>query len=561
MINISFLYPWFRLDNLNLFVVLAILLFTLLTLIYSFSFMKGKPRLPQYYSCIILTAIASIAAVIANNLILLVVFWGFLGLTLFLLINIADNAEAAAKKALIIVGGSDALMILGIAIIHHLTGTFQMDKVKLEFNNWIIILAYLCIVIACFAKAGAMPFHSWVPDCAKSAPLPVTAFLPASLDKLLGIYLLSRISLDLFVMNNLMNSFLMFVGALTIIAAVMMALVQHNMKSLLGYHAVSQVGYMVLGIGSGNLLGIAGGLFHMLNHAIYKSCLFFSAGNVEYRTKTTELDELGGLGKLMPFTYISCMFASFSISGIPPFNGFVSKWLIYQGLILNISSSTSIWQSLFNVLCLVAAIFGSTLTLASFMKLLHAVFLGQRLSFARSKKIQEVSIGMWTPGIVLAGLCILFGVFAFSIPLKYFIFPAASFNQALNASALLGSWSPASATLLIILGLVLGWLIFKLGKLKLSLRQDEAFVGAEITQPQPENMVTGIDFYNSIKEMKPLTIIYQKAQEGYFDIYEQGKKLVFAISKFLQFLHNGVLPSYLVWMLLGMVGLFLVFFK
>ncbi|MFH1247551.1 MAG: proton-conducting transporter membrane subunit, partial [Candidatus Omnitrophota bacterium] len=255
--------------------------------------MKGKPKLAQYYSYIILTAIASIATVLSNNLILLVVFWGFLGLTLFLLINMADNAEAIAKKTFIIIGGSDAIMLLGIGIIYSITGTFQMDAFKLELNNSLTIFAYICIAVAAFAKAGAMPFHTWIPGCAENAPVPVVAYLPASLDKLLGIYLLAKISLDLFVMNDAMNILMMVVGAFTIIAAVMMALVQHNMKRLLGYHAVSQVGYMVLGIGTGNPIGIAGGLFHMLNHAVYKSCLFFNAGNVEKNAGTVDLDKLG----------------------------------------------------------------------------------------------------------------------------------------------------------------------------------------------------------------------------------------------------------------------------
>jgi NADH:ubiquinone oxidoreductase subunit 5 (subunit L)/multisubunit Na+/H+ antiporter MnhA subunit len=282
---------------------------------------------------------------------------------------------------------------------------------------------------------------------------------------------------------------------------------------------------------------------------------------VEYRTKSSELDELGGLGRLMPLTYISCLIASLSISGIPPFNGFVSKWLIYQGLILRISNSASYMQIIFAVFCLIAAMFGSVLTLASFIKLLHAVFLGQRLNLSKDKDIKEVKWTMWIPCIILAAICVLFGVFAFSIPLKYFIFPAIALYQPIGISTLLGTWVPTLAALLIIIGLLLGLIIFKLGKFRLTLRQDSTFVGGETTELKEENMVTGIDFYNSVKEMGLLPNIYKKAAEGCFDIYEQGKNLVLAISKFFQILHNGVLPSYLVWILLGAIGLFLVLFK
>lgn len=554
----------FIIDRFSALIVLATAVFFVLTISYSFSFMKGKSRLCEYYSCIVLTAITAVGAALSNNLIVLMVFWGFLGLLLFLLINMGDADSArAAKKSLIVVGGSDALMILGIAILYYMTGTVQMDKMKipLSFVRYpLSAAAYLCIATACFAKAGLMPFHGWIPDCAKSAPTPVTAYLPASLDKLLGIYLLARLSLNIFVMNTAMNTVLMLVGAFTIIAAVMLALIQHDMKRLLGYHAVSQAGYMVLGIGTGNPIGIAGGLFHMLNHAIYKSCLFFNAGNVEYRAKTCELDRLGALAKSMPVTYISFLIASLSISGIPPFNGFVSKWLIYQGIIQNVSGQQSPVTSSVAAICLVIAMFGSGLTLASFMKLLHAVFLGQGRGDLETNKIKEVPWTMRIPVIVLAGICILFGVFAFIVPLKYFIFPVVSAYAPVAKSSLSGFWSPGLATIVLTIGLILGCLIFKLGGISKSIRRDIPYVGSEIPALSEESRVTGTEFYNSVKEISILSRFYKRAEAGALDIYEQGKK-IFSVSGILQYLHNGVLPTYLVWMLLGMVGLFLVLIR
>jgi NADH:ubiquinone oxidoreductase subunit 5 (subunit L)/multisubunit Na+/H+ antiporter MnhA subunit len=332
-----------------------------------------------------------------------------------------------------------------------------------------------------------------------------------------------------------------------------MALVQHNMKRLLGYHAVSQVGYMVLGIGTGIPIGIAGGIFHMLNNAIYKSCLFFTAGDVEYRTKTSELDKLGGLAKLMPFTYISCLIAGLSISGVPPFNGFFSKWMIYQGLI-NQLRVTSYALRVTSILCLVAAMFGSALTLASFMKLIHATFLGQRSKDLAGARIREVSWSMWFPCVILAAICIIFGVFAYQIPLKYFILPV------VNGVSFIGNWYPGLSTLLIVIGLVLGASIFKLKALKPTIRQSDTFVGGEELK-LGEARVTGTEFYNTVKEIGIIDSCYKKAEKGYFDIYEQGKTLVFGIGKFFQYLHNGILPTYLVWTLLGMLGLFLTLFR
>jgi formate hydrogenlyase subunit 3/multisubunit Na+/H+ antiporter MnhD subunit len=555
--NLTVLYPLFKLDALNGFVVLAIFIFSVLIILYSLRFMKGKANPAQYYLWTVLTSLASIGAALANNLILLLVLWGFLGLSLFLLINMGGkDSDKAAKKTFIIVGGSDCLMLLGIAVIYYLSGTFQMDKIQLPVGgSTLTLLAFLCLAIAAFAKAGAMPFHSWIPDCAESAPVPVVAFLPASLDKLLGIYLLARIALNLFVMNQAMNIFLMLIGAFTIVAAVMMALVQHNLKRLLGYHAVSQVGYMVLGLGTGIPIGIAGGLFHMLNHAVYKSCLFLTGGNLESKTETSELDELGGLAKLMPITYISCLVASFSISGVPPFNGFVSKWMVYQGLISQLRI-TSYGLRLTSIVCLVAAMIGSGLTLASFMKLIHAAFLGQRVD-KTAEKVKEVNWAMWLPAALLAGICILFGVFAFQIPLRHFIFPALATRYSLTAADFPGLWSPGLATTLIIFGLILGLIVFELSKLKLSFRQDAPFVGGE-TGVLEEGRVSGTEFYNTVKEINILSRIYKLAEAKFFDIYDVGQGLVFRVTAVLRYLHNGILPTYMVWCLLGMILMFFI---
>ncbi|MBU2266395.1 MAG: complex I subunit 5 family protein, partial [Candidatus Omnitrophica bacterium] len=341
----SLFQEYFRFDNLSIFVGIFVWFFSILVTVYSMGYMRSEKRTPQYYLYIGLTLIASLGAVFANNLILFMVFWGFLGLLLYLLIGFGknENTPATAKKAFILIGGTDVLMLLGISLVWKLTGLFEMDLISIPLTSKLAVIAYLCLAAGAFAKAGAMPFHTWVPDAAEDSPAPVTAYLPASLDKLLGIYFLARISLEMFRLDSGMNTFLMFIGSLTIVAAVMMALIQHDFKRLLGYHAVSQVGYMVLGIGTGNPIGIAGGLFHMLNHAIYKSCLFFSAGSVEKQAKTTNLDSLGGLAKYMPVTFVTFLIAAFAISGIPPFNGFVSKWMVYQGILETAKTGGKLW--------------------------------------------------------------------------------------------------------------------------------------------------------------------------------------------------------------------------
>jgi NADH:ubiquinone oxidoreductase subunit 5 (subunit L)/multisubunit Na+/H+ antiporter MnhA subunit len=542
----------FAADNLSLFVGGFIVFFSLLTVVYSLGFMPKQKGIFSYYLYIVLTLVASLGAVFSNNLIIFIVFWGFLGLLLYLLIGFGNSNSASytAKKTFIIIGGTDALMLLGLALIWRLVHSFQMDEICIALDSKLAVAAYLCLAAGALAKAGAMPFHTWVPDTAEHAPTPVTAFLPASLDKLLGIYFLARISLDLFQLNIKINILLMLVGSFTIVAAVMMALIQHDLKRLLGYHAVSQVGYMVLGIGTGNPIGIAGGLFHMLNHAIYKSCLFLAGGSVEKKARTTDLSKLGGFAVIMPITFISFLIASLSISGVPPFNGFASKWMIYQGIIETAKKGGVLW-----VVWLVAAMFGSALTLASFMKLLHAVFLGQKSEEVKiSVNKGEVSAAMWIPAAILALLCLCFGVFAYQIPLATFIFPSLPWGFDFT-----GIWDAGWATLLITLGIILGMVIYALGKAKP--RETAVFIGGEDQAQKPLMRVSGTEFYNTIQDISILGKIYRLAEEKFFDIYEAGSKITFAFNGLLRYLHNGVLPTYLSWCLLGMILLFFILLK
>lgn len=546
--------PFFRFDNLSNFVGIFIGVFSLLIILYSFGFMRQRKGLVRYYSYIILTLVTSLGAVFSNNLILFIVFWGFLGLLLYLLIGFGhkEHTSSTAKKTFIIVGGTDAFMLFGLALIWRIAGTLEMDKISIALNSKLAVWAYLCLAAGAFAKAGVMPLHTWIPDTAEDAPTPVTAYLPASLDKLLGIYFLARISLDMFQMNVAMNTVLMALGSFTIVAAVMMALIQHDLKRLLGYDAVSQVGYMVLGIGTANPVGIAGGLFHMLNNAIYKSCLFLSGGAVEKRTGTTELEQLGGLAKLMPITFVTFLIAAFATSGVPPFNGFASKWMVYQGLIESGNKGYGLW-----VIWLIAAIFASALTLATFMKALHAVFLGQPSTGLRvaGREGRETSLTMCIPQVFLASLCVIFGVFAYRIPLRMFIFPSLGMDVVFS-----GIWNADLATALILAGIIVGSIIYLLGTITQA-KEAEIFVGGEILKEHPDMRISGTEFYNTIRDIGVLGGIYRLAERKAFDLYDVGTKITLGFSKVLSYIHNGILPTYLAWCLLGMGILFYILLR
>jgi formate hydrogenlyase subunit 3/multisubunit Na+/H+ antiporter MnhD subunit len=544
----------FRVDTLSGFILLWVGIFGLVMMLYSVGFMRGSRDLKTYYAYSLLSLGAAMGAVLANDMILLLGMWGFLAMTLYMLINTAGpKAAGVAKKTMIIIGGTDSILVLGVVVLWMMTGSTSLSQEPIPTITGVSVLAFILFVCAAFAKAGAMPFHSWIPDAAEAAPTSTVAFLPASLDKLLGIYLLARVCLNVFNPTPAMVLILMIVGAVTLIAGVLMALVQHDMKRLLGYHAVSQVGYMVIGIATLNPIGIAGGLFHMLNNAIYKGCLFLTAGAVEKREGTTDLDALGGLAKYMPVTFAACVLASLAISGVPPFNGFVSKWMVYQGIIEMGKQGGHLW-----VVWLLAAMFGSALTLASFVKVLHSVFLGVR---EKGRGPKEVSFVMWLPMLGLGILCLVFGVFAFALPLKIFILPAVSALPAfkvLPVASWLGWWSPGLATILIAAGIVIGLLIYLAGRVRPA-RVDSSYVGGEILPG--DTRVTGTGFYNTVSDMTLFRGMYKWAGMRAFDIYDIGKAISFYFIRGLRALHSGNLPDYVTWALAGWLIIMAIFVR
>jgi len=538
-------YLTFNSDSLSKLIVVSVSLFTFLILLYSIVYIKAG-RVKNYYPYFLITLGCAYGAVLSDNLLLFLAFWGVLGITLYKLIHGYDEeSSATAKKTLILIGASDSIMIIGIAIIWKITGSLSMGGISVPTSNALSVVAFLALLTGSFTKAGAFPFHTWVPDYAKSAPASSSAYLPASLDKLLGIYFLARITTRIFVLSEWMTLLLLSIGVITIISAVMMALVQHNYKRLLGFHAVSQVGYMILGFGLGSLIGIAAGLFHMINHALYKSGLFLSAGSIEYRTGKEDIDDLGGLSKAMPLTFFASLVFAMSISGVPPLNGFASKWMIYQGII-DFGSGSGVANKLW-VVWLGLAVLGSALTLASFIKFIGGVFLSRRKT--EFEKVKEVPVMMWIPMIVLALFCIFFGVFATNLVVPKLFMPVS------GAFQFTGFWNSSFVSLLVLISFILGIILYLAFNLK-KFRTEDSFIGGEKIQDQTSYSTP--EFYKTIGEFRLFSWIYRKAEERWFDIYDLSKRFVLWLSHQLSEAHTGVLTGYVIWVFAGLIVMLLI---
>jgi len=537
---------------LGAFILMFAMGFGLLITLYSLK-TKAIQNTNIYYGAILLTIGGSAGILLSNHLLFLLIFWEIVTASLYLLITTGGkNSNFAATKSFAMIGVSDAAFLLGILMTWSLSGTFVISEIaqgSIETTSSIPIIAFLLLLTAAITKAGALPLHTWLPTSGEYAPVSAMALLPAAIDKLLGIYLLVvivRPDSGIFELNSgTLTVILTVIGAATIIIAVMVAMVQHNLKKLLSYHAISQVGYMILGIATMTPVGIAGGIFHMLNNAIYKCCLFLCGGAAEQVAGTAELDRLGGLGKKMSITFTTCLIAALSISGIPPLNGFVSKWMVYQGVIQmgteQAGTAANLWP-----IWLAAAMFGSALTLASFVKLIHSIFLSRLPD--ELKDVREVSILQTLPMIVLAALCVLLGVFYHPF-LKLFIYPALNIEP---GTAIFGNWDSILATALIAIGVGIGLVILFFGFVSRKVRIVPTWTCGEV-QSNEQMRISGTHFYKTVSSMDGLKQLYSGQEKGYFDPYDQGGKCGLGLTQFLRWLHSGILPVYLTWITLGLL--------
>lgn len=411
----------FAVDGLTkLYLLMAAGMFPLLA-VFSWDACKAKPWGGAYLFCLYISLAMIDGALLSDHLALTLFFWEGLLCTMFgmLLLRNAENPRTATK-ALVLGGTADLLLMLGIALTIHAAGTGRISQMRaLPIAGW-GAAGCACLLAGALGKAGCMPFHSWIPDAAQDAPTPFLAAFPGSLEKIAGVYLASRVITQVyaFAPGSGMSLAVSIVGAVTLLGGVAMALIQKDMKRLLAYHAISQVGYIVLGLGTGLAVGVAGGAYHLLNNVLYKSGLFMVAGIVEARAGTTDLHQLGGLRRRMPVTTACMVVFALSIAGFPGTNGFTSKELIFDAALET------------HVVFYLAAVIGAFMTAASFLKLTRAAFFGKEQS--PITPVREAGPDGLTPTVLLALACLLCAVWP-ALPLDRCIGAAYGFAQSFAA--------------------------------------------------------------------------------------------------------------------------------
>ncbi len=587
-------WPWlhlfslsFSLDSLSAFFLLPIFFICPLTAIYSFHYMKKErqaERTAVNCFCFTLLIISMALVVTADNIISFALVWELMSLSSFFLVMYEYQRETTRKAGylyLVFAQAGAMLIFAAFAVAYSHTGSFAFDQFS-RIPAGAKLAVFFLALVGFGSKAGIFPFHIWLPHAHPAAPSHISAVMSGVMIKM-GIYGIIRI-FSLLQTNDLIfgRSVLLF-GILSAILGVVYALGKHDIKKLLAYHSVENIGIILIGAGIGMIgialnrpvmagFGFAGCLLHVLNHSVFKSLLFMGAGAILQKTKTRHIDQMGGLMRRMPITGKTFLVGSISISGLPPFNGFVSEFLIYfaafQGL--DLKGSTLILM----MLAIVSLALVGGLAAACFSKVVGIVFLGEPRS-ELAAKASESGPTMVFAMAVLAASCLIIG-----------IFPQPFVNLSFQGLNVIPGVPPVSRELIrgltgdlaLSARLLLGVLVLIIVLRKVLYRKKEVAAGPTwgcgFTRPTTRMQYTGtsyamttVDFfrplvkvntsYSGIKEIFPQTAAYETRVDDIAEIsLNQG--LISPLLKVLgrmRWIQHGNIQLYIGYIILTIIVL------
>jgi NADH-quinone oxidoreductase subunit L len=319
-------------DQLTVCMLVVVTLVSLMVHLFSIGYMHGDPRYTRFFAYLSLFSFSMLGLVLAHNLIALYIFWELVGLTSYLLIGFwfeKPSAANAAKKAFLTTRLGDIGMFLGILVVGWKIGDFTFSGVfagvaRGDLAGPLLTLAGIGLFLGAVGKSAQVPLHVWLPD-AMEGPTPVSALIHAATMVAAGVYLVGRLYP---VFNGEALWIIALVGSITAFLAATIAIVATDIKKVLAYSTISQLGYMIAGLGTG---AFAAGLFHLWTHAYFKALLFLGSGSVIHAVHTQEMPEMGGLRRKMPITFVTMLIATLAISGVPGLSGFFSKDAILAG--------------------------------------------------------------------------------------------------------------------------------------------------------------------------------------------------------------------------------------
>ena len=325
------------LDPISVMMLVVISTVSLLVHIYSFGYMKGERGFQRYYAFLSLFTMSMLGLVVATNIFQMYLFWELVGVSSYLLIGFyytKPAAIAASKKAFIVTRFADLGFLIGILVYGYYAGTYTFSPNEMALAKGgaaMIPLALGLMFIGGAGKSAMFPLHIWLPD-AMEGPTPVSALIHAATMVVAGVYLVARMFPLFIEYAPSVLHIVAYVGAFTAFYAASVACVQSDIKRVLAFSTISQIGFMMVALGvctsadphEGGL-GYMAGMFHLFTHAMFKALLFLGAGSIIHAVHSNEMSAMGGLRKYMPITHITFLIACLAIAGIPPFSGFFSK--------------------------------------------------------------------------------------------------------------------------------------------------------------------------------------------------------------------------------------------
>ncbi|MCI0511808.1 oxidoreductase [candidate division KSB1 bacterium] len=410
-------------DGLSSFITVLVSFMVILVVLQSFRYMQrekehgsiSEGRISIYYGLILLFTASMMGTCTTNHLVMLFVTMEFTTLSSAFLVAFyrqKASLEAGYKYILLVVVGM-SFSLMGIVIIFAsalpLLGSIdallltELGRVARTIPRNYAVVGIALMTVGFATKAGLVPFHAWLPDAHSEAPTPISALLSGLIIKL-GAYALARTVTIFSPYYHVVMVFIAILASISMVVGIMMALVQDDLKRMLAFSSVSQISYVFEGLGLGTYLGIYGGLFHLLNHTLIKSLLFMSVAAIMFATHgKRKISELGGLARKMPITAFCFFVGALAISGLPPFNGFHSKFTIF----LAVGEQKLYWA-------MVISIFTGLLTLATLVWAGYRVFWrkpAEEVVVDNPVEVKEVPVLMWISIVILALLCISIGIY------------------------------------------------------------------------------------------------------------------------------------------------------
>ncbi|MCK3657495.1 hydrogenase 4 subunit B [Pasteurellaceae bacterium Pebbles2] len=413
-----------RIDELNAFMVCVISLLVIVSALYSFSYVqeyKGKGAGTMGFFMNLFIA-SMVALATTDNAFFFLVFFEMMSLaSYFLVITEQDeNATNAGLLYFFIAHAGSVLIMIAFFIFYCYAGSFEFEAFRqTTLSPTLSFVVFMLAFLGFGAKAGMIPLHGWLPKAHPAAPSHASALMSGVMVKI-GIFGIIKVGIDLLGAQNLWFGVIVLgFGAISSVLGVLYALAEHDIKRLLAYHTVENVGIIMMGVGVGMIgiaiknpvlaiVGLLGGLYHLLNHAIFKGLLFLGAGAVMYRVHTKDMDLMGGLGKLMPYTAFCFLIGTMAISALPPFNGFVSEWFTYQSL-FSLSQDSNIVLKIAGPVAIIMLALTGALAALCFVKVYGISFGGAPRS-EQAANAREVPKPMCWAMAILAFCCILLGV-------------------------------------------------------------------------------------------------------------------------------------------------------